>query len=62
MAKEFGVVGLGKIGGGLARLALDKGMRVVGSSRGGAPRELVDAGLMEIKEPADFRHELHAHA
>jgi 6-phosphogluconate dehydrogenase len=60
MAKEFGVVGLGKIGGGLARLALEKGMRVVGSSRSGAPRELVDAGLVEIKEVARFRDELGA--
>lgn len=60
MAKqqEFGVVGLGKIGGGLAHLGLEKGMRVIGLSRGGAPRELVDAGLVEIKDAAGFREQL----
>jgi 3-hydroxyisobutyrate dehydrogenase-like beta-hydroxyacid dehydrogenase len=40
---EFGVVGLGRMGGGLAHQALRKGLRVVGASRGAAPDELVDA-------------------
>ena len=55
---EFGIVGLGKIGGGLAHLALEKGMRVVGFSRGGASRELKDAGLIEIKSAQGFAEEL----
>lgn len=58
MVKEFGVIGLGKIGGGLAHQALDKGFRVVGSSRSGAPADLVKAGLVEIKDLGGFRKEL----
>jgi len=57
---EFGVIGLGRMGGGLARLALEKGMRVVGASRSGAPRELVEAGLAQIRDFAAFRAELRA--
>lgn len=55
---EFGVIGLGRIGGGLAEQALRKGMRVVGATRSGAPRRLLDAGLVEIKEPGAFRDAL----
>jgi 6-phosphogluconate dehydrogenase len=55
---EFGVIGLGRIGGGLARLALEKGMRVVGASRSGVPQELLKAGLVEIKELGGFRAQL----
>jgi 6-phosphogluconate dehydrogenase len=55
---EFGVVGLGKIGGGLAHLALEKGMRIVGSSRSGAPQELLKAGLVEIKDVGAFHAQL----
>ena len=40
-ASEFGVVGLGRIGAGIAHHAIEQGMRVVGTSRSGAPRELV---------------------
>ena len=58
MVKEFGVIGLGKIGGGLARQALEKGYRVVGFSRSGAPQELVKRGLVEIKGAGGFREEL----
>lgn len=57
---EFGVIGLGRIGGGLAQLALEKGMRVVGASRSGAPQELVKAGLAEIKDFGAFRAQLRA--
>ena len=55
---EFGVVGLGKMGGGLARQALEKGIRVVGASRHGAPPELIKAGLAGIKDLGDFRAQL----
>lgn len=55
---EFGVIGLGRIGGGLAHQALEKGLRVVGASRSGAPKDLVAAGLAEIKDFAAFRKEL----
>jgi 6-phosphogluconate dehydrogenase len=57
---EFGVVGLGRIGGGLAHNALRKGLRVVGASRSGAPKDLAGAGLVEIRDFAAFRQELRA--
>ncbi len=56
--QEIGIVGLGRMGGGLARLALEKGMRVVGSSRGGASAELKAAGIVAINDVAGFRDEL----
>lgn len=56
--EEFGVVGLGRIGGGLAHLALENGIRVVGASRSGAPRDLLKAGLVEIKDLGDFHAQL----
>ena len=55
---EFGVIGLGRIGGNLARQALEKNMRVVGFAQGGAPDDLVDAGLDEVKAIRDFRGKL----
>jgi 6-phosphogluconate dehydrogenase len=56
--RELGVVGLGKMGGSLARQALEKGMKVVGFTRRGAPAELLAAGLKEIRDLADFGREL----
>ena len=47
--KEYGVVGLGRMGGNLARQALEKGVRVVGFTRKGAPADLVDTGLVEVR-------------
>lgn len=41
----FAVVGLGQMGGNLARQALDKGLSVVGVSRSGPPDDLIAAGL-----------------
>jgi 6-phosphogluconate dehydrogenase len=57
-AHEFGVVGLGRIGGGLALQALEKGMRVVGFTLGGARPELLAAGLQEVGDLAGFREAL----
>jgi 6-phosphogluconate dehydrogenase len=57
-AREFGVVGLGRIGAGIAHHAIEQGMRVVGTSRSGAPRELVAAGLTEIAGVSGFRAQL----
>lgn len=45
---RFGIVGLGRIGGGLAQQALEKGMDVVGYDPAGASDELVEAGLREV--------------
>lgn len=56
--EEFGVVGLGKMGGGLAHHALENGIRVVGASRGGAPKDLLKAGLVEIKDVSGFHAQL----
>jgi 6-phosphogluconate dehydrogenase len=52
--KEYGVVGLGRMGGNLARQALEKGMNVVGYARRGAPGDMVEAGLVEAGSPQDL--------
>lgn len=56
--QEFGVVGLGRMGGGLALQALEKGMKVTGFTRDHAGPELLQAGLVEIRDPAAFRDAL----
>jgi 6-phosphogluconate dehydrogenase len=56
--QEFGVVGLGRMGAGIAHQALEKGVRVVGTSRSGAPRDLVAAGLLEVAGLSGFRAQL----
>ena len=53
--REFGLIGLGRMGGGLARQALEKGLRVVGYARARAASELRDAGLHEIRSVEAFR-------
>jgi 6-phosphogluconate dehydrogenase len=55
---EFGIVGLGRMGGSLALQALEKGIRVVGFELRGAPAEMVQAGLVEIKGLDAFRQQL----
>jgi 6-phosphogluconate dehydrogenase len=51
---EFGILGLGRIGGGLAHQALDKGMRVAGSSRSGVDAAFTDKGMMDVGSPEGF--------
>jgi 6-phosphogluconate dehydrogenase len=51
---DFAIIGLGRIGGGLARQAIDKGLVVAGHTRHGAPADLVQAGLLPAKELADL--------
>ncbi len=58
--REYGVVGLGRMGGNLARQAMEKGMHVVGYTRHTAPPDMVEAGLIEIRSFADFRKHLSA--
>ena len=53
--QEFGVVGLGRMGGNLARQALEKGMKVVGYTLGGAAPDLRQAGLVEIPALTGFK-------
>jgi 6-phosphogluconate dehydrogenase len=45
---KFGVVGLGRMGGGLALHALEQGHEVVGYAVGGASDQLVAAGLKNV--------------
>ncbi len=58
--REYGVVGLGRMGGNLARQALEKGMRVVGFTRHGAPSDMVEAGLVEVHSYQDLKAQLSA--
>lgn len=48
--QEFGIVGLGQIGGGLAQQALSKGARVVGYDQHGASDALRSAGIIEADD------------
>src|SRR5436190_2233137 len=47
--REFGVVGLGRMGGGLALQARGKGMNVVGYDPAGLKAELSQAGVVGAK-------------
>jgi 6-phosphogluconate dehydrogenase len=57
---EFGIVGLGRMGGGLALQALEKGLRVAGYEQRGADAGLVAAGLIDCRKLSDFREHLAA--
>lgn len=56
--KEFGVVGLGRMGGELALQALGKGTRVVGFDLKKPSKELTKAGLVKINSLEGFREKL----
>ncbi len=56
--KEFGVVGLGRMGGNLALQALEKGMRVAGYVRRKVREDLVKAGIVTAKDLGAFVKEL----
>jgi 6-phosphogluconate dehydrogenase len=56
--KEFGVVGLGNIGGNLTAQALEKGCRVIGYDKRETPQNLVDAGMVSIPDISGFGQEL----
>jgi 6-phosphogluconate dehydrogenase len=55
---EYGVIGLGRMGGNLARQALEKGTRVVGFTRHGAPADMIEAGLVEVRSFEDLKNQL----
>jgi len=55
---EFSIVGLGKIGGALARQALENGYRIVGLAKHGVPAELTSAGLVAAGSLSDLGHSL----
>ena len=56
--KEWGLVGLGRMGGNLALQALEKGMNVVGYDLKTAPEELLKAGFIQVKNIEDFKKKL----
>ena len=55
---EIGIVGLGRMGGNLALQAVERGMRVVGFTRGGVSPELRDAGVVAVDSLAGFAQAL----
>jgi 6-phosphogluconate dehydrogenase len=57
--KEFGVVGLGRMGGNLAIQAMEKGMRVVGFVRRNIGDELLKTPLVVVRSFSDLKKELH---
>src|SRR5688572_24595866 len=58
IAREFGLIGLGRMGGNLALQAREKGMRVVGFAREPARPELHRAGLEEVRGYDELRDQL----
>lgn len=56
--REFGVVGLGRMGGDLSLQAMEKGMRVVGYDIDKPSDALVKAGLVVAKDLEDFKNKL----
>jgi len=56
--KEFGIIGLGRMGANLSLQAMEKGYRVVGLDREGASGELKKAGLEEAAGMKDLAKKL----
>ncbi|HKE18075.1 MAG TPA: NADP-dependent phosphogluconate dehydrogenase [Kofleriaceae bacterium] len=52
---DLGVIGLGRMGGGLALQARDRGLGVIGFDPGGLRPELVQAGVAEARRLEDLR-------
>lgn len=57
---EFGVIGLGRMGGGLALKGLNMGLKVVGQDINPPSQKLQDAGLVYTKDYAGFVQNLKA--
>ncbi|HNY66228.1 MAG TPA: NADP-dependent phosphogluconate dehydrogenase [Deltaproteobacteria bacterium] len=55
---EVGMIGLGRMGANFSLQALEKGIRVVGYSRGVNENDLVAKGLVLVPSIEDFRREL----
>jgi 6-phosphogluconate dehydrogenase len=56
--RELGIIGLGRMGGGLALQAREKGIKVVGYDSGGVRGELVRAGVVAAHALGDLAREL----
>ena len=57
---EFGMIGLGRMGGNLARQALEKGIRVVGYDKGTIADDLIKSGLIVTASLEEFKKNLSA--
>ncbi|WP_068469396.1 phosphogluconate dehydrogenase (NAD(+)-dependent, decarboxylating) [Candidatus Protochlamydia phocaeensis] len=55
---ELAIIGLGKMGANLARNAMDKGIRVVGYTLGGASEDLIRAGLVNCRSIQEIKQHL----
>ena len=55
---EFGVIGLGRMGGNLARQALEKGMTVAGFDQGRIDKDMLKLGLLEAKTQDELKEKL----
>jgi len=55
---EFGVIGLGRMGGNLARQALEKGMTVAGFDQGQIDEDILKLGLLETKSQEELKEKL----
>ncbi len=55
---EFGMIGLGRMGGNIAIHAMEKGMRVVGFDRGKVSDEFLKTPLVVVQDLADLKKEL----
>ena len=56
--RELGVIGLGRMGGGLALQARERGMKVVGFDSAGLREEAARSGIIEAHRLEDFTNEL----
>jgi 6-phosphogluconate dehydrogenase len=56
--REFGIVGLGKMGANLALNALEHGIGIAGNDRAAPPAELTEAGMKPVADLAGFREAL----
>ncbi len=56
--KEWGLIGLGRMGGNLALQAMQKGMKVVGYDLKQASEELINAGFIQVQNLEDFQKNL----
>jgi 6-phosphogluconate dehydrogenase len=59
--KEFGIIGLGKIGSNLSRQAIKKSYRVIGHTHHGVSQDLLEIGLEEAKNIEEFKQKMKAH-
>ena len=57
---EFGVIGLGRMGGNLSRQALEKGIKVAGYTQGKIDEDLLRMGLVSTQSIEELRKNLSA--